>query len=227
MPIDKWEIDIDINENPVWKASGLAQHLHLEQKRKSTGGSYFREHLVKVAEIVRIAGGSHEVIAAAYLHDALEDCVSEDCSVEDLEKLIRDQLGEEVLSLIKECTEIGPGGEEKALWIERKRAYLEHIKVVSAGALLISVADKLQSARDDLQPYVEAQGNAFYDIFKKAGSTTLERKANTLWFHRSLIEAFDARWFALMEINQDDLVLDGVFQLIGEFREIVGWLEGN
>jgi hypothetical protein len=89
--------------------------------------------------------------------------------------------------------------------------------VISAGALLISVADKLQSARDDLQPYVEMQGDTFYDIFKKAGETTVERKANTLWFHRACADAFDDRYHALCKENHQEPLLEGVWGLITEF----------
>jgi (p)ppGpp synthase/HD superfamily hydrolase len=53
-----------------------------------------------------------------------------------------------VAQLVAECTEQGTGGEVKAPWKERKDAYLAHIRVASSGALLISVADKLQSLRE-------------------------------------------------------------------------------
>jgi (p)ppGpp synthase/HD superfamily hydrolase len=208
----------------VSRAVKLAKSLHEGQTRKSTSGPYFDLHLLPVADLVYDAGGSYEVIAASLGHDILEDCINENRSREDLEDLIRDQLGETVLSLIKECTEIGPGGEDKAPWVERKLAYLKHLKVVSAGALLISVADKLQSARDDLLPYVQERGDAFYDIFKKAGSNTAERKENTLWFHRSLVDAFGSRLEALRsEVSRNEY--QSIAGLIARFDEIVESLE--
>src|SRR5712692_799217 len=202
-------------------AYGLAEELHEGQVRKSTGRPYFEEHLLKVGKIVQAAGGSDVVIMAALLHDAIEDQPDRDP-----DGRIREVCGQEVLDLVRECTEIGPGGEDKAPWIDRKRAYLEHLKSVSVGALLISVADKLQSARDDLKPYVEAQGDSFYNIFKKAGDTQRERKQNTLWFHRQLDDAFKARLDALAsEYGIDDL--DGIARLIVKFQEVVSWLESH
>lgn len=204
----------------VVRAHSLAESLHQSQARKSTGRAYFDEHLVKVSQIVESAGGSPEMVAAALLHDAIEDQPDRNP-----ERRILDECGLKVLSLVRECTEIGPGGEDKAPWIDRKNAYLEHLSVVSAGALLISVADKLQSVRDDLLPYVKEQGDSFYDIFKKAGETTQERKANTLWFHRRLAEAFQSRLNALRQQSSD--VSDGIRSLISEFEKIVSLLEKN
>lgn len=49
-----------------------AAHLAINQKRKYTGEPY-HTHPFRVAEIVKKAGGSPEMIAAAYLHDVVED----------------------------------------------------------------------------------------------------------------------------------------------------------
>ena len=218
MKIDKYELEI---EHPCYPALMLASSIHSGQIRKRTGKSYFDEHLFPVSEIVRSAGGTSEMVAAALLHDAIEDQPGRNP-----ERRILEVCGQEVLDLVRECTEIGPGGEEKAPWLQRKQSYLEHLSSVSAGALLISVADKLQSARDDLVPSVEQQGDDAYDIFRKAGRDLSERKANTLWFHRSLAEAFRERWEAL-HAQEDIHNLHGLDALIVEFGDIVAWLEAH
>lgn len=210
----KWEV--------VRRAENLAKDLHEGQIRKRTGKSYFEEHLLKVAEIVQGAGGSPEMVAAALLHDALEDQPERDP-----EKRILEVCGQEVLDLVRECTEIGPGGEEKPPWKQRKLAYIVHLNEVTAGALLISVADKLQSARDDLVPSVKEGSDEAYNIFKKAGSSLMERKANTLWFHRELANAFQKRWETVRA--QEDIydLPHGIHELIVEFSKIVAWLEAH
>lgn len=202
---------------PVQARAGfLAEEIHQGQIRKSSGLSYFDEHLAKVAKTVEFAGGSQEIIAAAFLHDSLEDQPDRDP-----EQRILEECGQEVLDLVRECTEIGPGGEDKAPWRDRKLAYLKHLSIVSAGALMISVSDKLQSARDDMLPGVKERGDEYYNIFRKAGNSLEERKASTIWFHQQLVVSFEKRWEAL------SLPPKGLRALIDEFSDIVEWLESH
>lgn len=57
-------------------AQKLAHDAHdsIEQKRKYTGEPYWK-HTDAVAELVQSVGGSEEMVAAAHLHDFLEDVV--------------------------------------------------------------------------------------------------------------------------------------------------------
>jgi hypothetical protein len=218
-----WVIGKDL---PPSMGMDLAEELHRGQIRKRTGKSYFEEHLSKVALMVQMARGSVAMITASALHDALEDQPQRDPERRILEGC--GDYGQEVLDLVKECTEIGPGGEEKAPWLDRKRAYLNHLSEVSVGALLISVADKLQSARDDLVPSVEEQGDEAYNIFKKAGRDVSEQKTNTLWFHRELVNAFRSRISDIMDANtQGSDFMYNVARLIEEFDNVVVWLEAH
>lgn len=50
----------------------IGAHCAIGQKRKYTESRYC-VHPVAVAELVRQAGGTHEMIEAAYLHDTVED----------------------------------------------------------------------------------------------------------------------------------------------------------
>lgn len=63
----------------AWAVTGVAQrahafamHCHANQKRKYTGEPYVI-HCVEVARLVAHAGYDEEVVAAAYLHDTVED----------------------------------------------------------------------------------------------------------------------------------------------------------
>ncbi|MFJ2584384.1 HD domain-containing protein [Streptomyces sp. NPDC087538] len=53
------------------EVEAIAREAHAEQRDKA--GRPYTEHLAAVAEGVRIRGGSDEQIAAAWLHDAVED----------------------------------------------------------------------------------------------------------------------------------------------------------
>lgn len=55
------------------RALQFANIAHEGQERKYTGEPYIN-HPIAVAELVRTAGGTPEMIAAAYLHDVVEDC---------------------------------------------------------------------------------------------------------------------------------------------------------
>jgi (p)ppGpp synthase/HD superfamily hydrolase len=56
----------------VRKARAFAMKAHEGHVRKYTGAPYF-VHLAEVAAIVASVGGSREMVAAAYLHDTVED----------------------------------------------------------------------------------------------------------------------------------------------------------
>ncbi|MEU6012629.1 HD domain-containing protein [Streptomyces sp. NPDC047515] len=53
------------------EVEAIAREAHTDQRDKA--GRPYTEHLAAVAEGVRIRGGSDEQIAAAWLHDAVED----------------------------------------------------------------------------------------------------------------------------------------------------------
>ncbi|MFE4331649.1 HD domain-containing protein [Streptomyces sp. NPDC056831] len=53
------------------EVEAIAREAHADQRDKA--GRPYTEHLAAVAEGVRIRGGSDEQIAAAWLHDAVED----------------------------------------------------------------------------------------------------------------------------------------------------------
>lgn len=57
----------------VEQAAAFAVLCHFDQKRKYTGEPYF-VHCEEVAKLVESVGGTKEMIAAAYLHDVVEDC---------------------------------------------------------------------------------------------------------------------------------------------------------
>ena len=56
----------------VLDALAFAADRHKDQKRKYTGEPYFN-HLAEVAALVSVYNNDAEVIAAAYLHDSVED----------------------------------------------------------------------------------------------------------------------------------------------------------
>lgn len=70
----------------------------------------------------------------------------------------------------------------KPPWRERKERDIAHIAAAAPSVLLVSAADKLHNARAILSD-LRALGNELWPRF--TGS-----KEGTLWYYRSLIEAY-------------------------------------
>lgn len=200
------------DNSKVLAAIELAYKHHTKPRKSSiVPNAPYTCHLAGVASEVAECGGSPDAVAAAWLHDLLED-VSKD-----LGGSILEACGGRVLALVLECTEIGTGdgGDFKAPWKTRKDAYLAHLANVSLEALLISVADKLQSARNLKRMFQRMDDDAYLPYVKEVPES--ERKGLVLWFHRSLEVAFQARLEALGGHV-------GIQALIDDFAEIVGYL---
>lgn len=221
--LPSWPSAQDLAFNPIPAAIALAFKYHGSQVRKASlvPGVSYMSHLMEVAGMVMSAGGDHITVAAAWLHDILED-VSQDIAHE-----IERECGPTVLSVIREVTEIGTGngGEFKAPWKTRKVADIEHTGVLSQRALLLKVCEKLQSARS-IVDIVDMYGDDAYASFaKKEYATVEERKAAVLWFHRSLVTAFLERYKVLKKGQINDLRLLAIQSRIFNFDNIVKHLE--
>ena len=128
--------------NKLLAAAHFAAEKHADQRRKNTGQSPYINHPIEVAEHLSRVGGvtDEEILIAALLHDTIED-------TDTTEAEIREAFGDEVLSLVVECTD--DKSLEKA---ERKRLQIVNAPKKSPGAKQIKIADKtcnLQSILDD------------------------------------------------------------------------------
>jgi (p)ppGpp synthase/HD superfamily hydrolase len=156
---------------------GLAFALaaHDGQKRKGTETPYI-SHPLGVASLVMEAGGSEDEVIAALLHDAVED------GGEELVEPIRERFGEAVLDIVLACSDaVVPRGADKPDWRVRKRTYIERVPDESAGAVLVSTADKLHNARA-IATDLHAIGERVFDRFT-AG------KDGALWYQRAITDA--------------------------------------
>ena len=98
-------------------------------------------HLTGTMCILARVGVRDEVLAAAILHDYLEDVPDPDGR-----ESIRAALGEEVLSLVLEVTEHKRRGfNEVDTWDIRKQEQLDHIERMPREAVLIKAADVLHN----------------------------------------------------------------------------------
>lgn len=123
-------------------AIAIAAEAHMGQVRKGKGLPYI-VHPIQVAALVAKHGGSAVEVAAALLHDVIEDCGRK------WRVNIAINCGLEVLDIVLACSDCDPvEGQAKAPWLERKNAYIEGVKHKSASAMLVTACDKLANAQE-------------------------------------------------------------------------------
>lgn len=151
-----------------------ANRLHVEQVRKASGVPYI-SHLLGVAAIVLEYGGSEDEAIAALLHDAIEDQGGAATREE-----IRRRFGNAVTAIVDGCTDAETI--PKPPWRARKEAYLSHLATAPESVRLVSAADKVYNAQSIVKDYRRA-GEAVWSRFKGG-------REGTLWYYRSLVDAF-------------------------------------
>ena len=136
-------------------------------------------HLAAVASIVHRAGWDETTVAAAYLHDAIEDMNEHGQRLR--RKQLRDAVGAEVARLVAQVSEqkLDTDGEMRP-WRDRKEDYLESVRTGSAQAAAISLADKIHNLWSITQS-LEA-GEDILAIL--SGDAEAQR-----WFHQAVLEA--------------------------------------
>lgn len=125
----------------IVKAFDFAARKHTGQKRKGSGGQPYVNHLAEVARLVALAteGEDAELIAAALLHDVVED---QDVTMEALSS----EFGPDVAALVREVTD------DKSLPTdERKRRQIESTPHKSRRAQMLKIADKASNLRSLFQ----------------------------------------------------------------------------
>jgi (p)ppGpp synthase/HD superfamily hydrolase len=116
----------------------VAGHARINQLRKYSQQPY-DVHLREVARLVASVGGDSATVAAAWLHDIVEDTPA---TFEDVER----EFGGEVMALVKELTDVSkPGDGNRAA---RKALDRQHLARGSARAKTIKLADILDNADD-------------------------------------------------------------------------------
>jgi len=149
----------------VEKASSIAEEAHMGQTRKLGGGPYV-EHPRAVAKLLEEAGCDEETVAAARVHDVLEDTSYG-------EERLRRELGTKVVDIVQEVSE-----DKTRAWRERKEEYIEKIRHASYEAQLVSLADKIHNLRSILESYASL-GVQVWDAFTRG-------KDDTMWYYAAL-----------------------------------------
>ena len=122
----------------ILKAAHFAAKKHRDQRRKDKHASPYIIHPISVALEIEQTGGVNdpEILAAALLHDTIEDT---ETTPEELEE----QFGEKVCKYVLEVTD-----DKNLLKDERKKKQIEHAETLSKGAVLIKLGDKISNITD-------------------------------------------------------------------------------
>ena len=147
-----------------------AAHDSIGQKRKDNKSAYW-VHTDAVAQLVAEHGGTEDMVAAAHLHDVLEDVTPKEHSGRFNEAAIRRDFGQGVLQLVKELTnEFTPEKHPDKNRAARKNEERRRLKGISEQAKLIKLADILDnvSTLDGIQDVREYMGWARMWVQEKA-----------------------------------------------------------
>ena len=145
----------------VKQAHRIAADAHEGQLRKDDGSPYIT-HPVSVAALVDDAGYDDEVVAAALLHDVVEDTNLDPDEIEEI-------FGEHVSDLVEALSD-----NERILdFAERKRHLRAEVAEEGDDAIAIFIADKLSNLRDMRRIYAE-DGEAIAPRFKASLDTRVE-----------------------------------------------------
>ena len=120
------------------RALDFAARKHRDQRRKGEEASPYINHPISVALLLAEIGGvtDTDILAAAILHDTLEDT---DTTGKELESVF----GVRIRKVVEEVTD------DKALSKDaRKRRQIAHAEHLSADAVLIKLGDKIANVVD-------------------------------------------------------------------------------
>jgi hypothetical protein len=123
------------------KAYATSAHKRIDQRRKYSNQPY-QVHLEAVASILATVSDDEEMIAAAWLHDVVEDTPA---TLGDLQK----EFGDSIAKLVEQLTDISrPSDGNRA---KRKEIDRLHIAQASKKAKTIKLADLIDNCRDITQ----------------------------------------------------------------------------
>ena len=164
-----------LNTDLLDRAIVFAVQAHAGTERRGKGFPYI-VHPMEAAEIVATMTADQELLAAAMLHDTVEDT---DVTVERL----RAEFGERVAALVEaESDKFAEGVSEEDSWHARKQAAIDRLARAPHDAKMVALGDKLSNMRAIARDYA-VQGDALWNIFHAKDPKDHE------WHYRGLAES--------------------------------------
>lgn len=178
------------------RAIEFAVKAHADSERRGKGFPYII-HPMEAAAIVATMTSDQELLAAAVLHDTVEDT---SVTVEQLRSLF----GDRVAALVEAESDVFVEGlSEEATWHDRKQAAIDRLAAAPHDAKMVALGDKLSNMRAIARDY-EQQGDELWKIFHAKDRSDHE------WHYRGLAASLSELegTFAYREFVD---LIDGVF----------------
>lgn len=157
------------------KAIIFATRAHAGTERRGKGFPYI-VHPMEAMEIVATITPDQELLAAAALHDTVEDT---DVTIETL----REEFGERIAALVAaESDTFQEGVSEEDSWHARKQAAIDRLAQAPRDAKIVAMGDKLSNMRAIARDYA-VMGDALWNIFHAKDPKDHE------WHYRGLADS--------------------------------------
>ena len=157
------------------RAIVFAVKAHAGTERRGKGFPYI-VHPMEAMEIVSTMTADQELLAAAALHDVVEDTPF-------TEEDIRAEFGDRIASLVAaESDTFEEGVSEEDSWHSRKRAAIERLAKASRDAKMVALGDKLSNMRAIARDY-SILGDDLWNIFHAKDPKDHE------WHYRGLADS--------------------------------------
>ena len=154
------------------RAIVFAVKAHHNTERRGKGFPYI-VHPLEAVEIVATITPDQELLAAAALHDTIEDT---DVTVED----IRKEFGDRISNIVHaESDQEAEGVSEEDSWHARKQAAIDRLAAAPYEAKIVAMGDKLSNMRAIWRDY-QQKGDELWKIFH------VKDKASHEWHYRGL-----------------------------------------
>ena len=164
-----------LNTELLDRAIIFAVKAHTGTERRGKGFPYII-HPMEAMEIVATMTTDQELLAAAALHDTVEDT---EVTIEDL----RAEFGDRIASLVAQESEERPEGvSDEESWHDRKKAAIERLAKASLDAKMVALGDKLSNIRAIARDYAEI-GDTLWKRFHANDPKDHE------WHYRGLADA--------------------------------------
>ena len=191
-------IDTDLLDRAII----FAVQAHHNTERRGKGFPYI-VHPMEAVEIVATITPDQELLAAAALHDTIEDT---DVTVEQIREAFGDRVAELVHAESDQLNgEVFIGGaNEEDTWHERKQAAIDRLAAAPHEAKIVAMGDKLSNMRAIWRDY-QVKGDELWNIFH------VKDKASHEWHYRGLAASLSelSDTFAYQEFVK---LIDDVFK---------------
>ena len=164
-----------LNTDLLDRAIIFAVRAHAGTERRGKGFPYI-VHPMEAVEIVATITADQELLAAAALHDTVEDTP---VTVEQ----IKAEFGPRIAALVAaESDTFQEGVSEEDSWHARKQAAIDRLKAAPYDAKVVALGDKLSNMRAIARDY-SVQGDALWNLFH------VKERSQHEWHYRGLADS--------------------------------------